>query len=136
MSRENVHNLRACFALLNEEGVRAATVAFDHLLDPEFGIEEAIEMPDRESYVGKEAFIANLAKLEESFEQLRIEPLEFIDLDDRIVVVVKMTGRGHDSGAPVEMTFAQLWSLHDGRARSLHDYATKDEALEAAGLRE
>jgi hypothetical protein len=30
--------------------------------------------------------------------------------------------------------FAQLWSLRDGRAVSLRDFATKDEALEAVGL--
>jgi ketosteroid isomerase-like protein len=40
------------------------------------------------------------------------------------------------SGAPVEMSFAQSVSVRDGRAISLQDYATKGEALEAAGLSE
>jgi ketosteroid isomerase-like protein len=34
------------------------------------------------------------------------------------------------------MSFAQLWTIRDGRAVALRDYATKDEALEAAGLSE
>ena len=47
-----------------------------------------------------------------------------------------MSGRGKGSGAPVEVTFAQLWSMRDGKAVGLRDYATKSEALEAVALRE
>jgi ketosteroid isomerase-like protein len=76
-----------------------------------------------------------MAKLEESFEELRIVPIEFVDLGDRLVVVVSIAGRGRAGGVPVETTVAQLWSLRDGKAVSLRDYATKSEALEA-GLSE
>ncbi len=136
MSQENVENLRKMFALFNEAGVHAATEALRHLLAADFGVEEAAALPDPETYTGKEAFVANLAKLEESFDELRLEPLEIVDLGERIVVVVSMHGRGRGSSAPVEMTFAQLWALRDGKAVSLQDYATKAEALEAVGLPE
>jgi ketosteroid isomerase-like protein len=136
MSKENVEIMREMFALVNERGVQAATEAFGDLLDPEFELEEASNVPDRESYSGRDAFIANMAKLEESFEELRMEPIEFVDLGDKLVVVLSIAGRGRAGGAPVETTIAQLWSLRDGKAVSLRDYATKAEALEAAGLRE
>ena len=136
MSEENVEIMREMFALVNERGVHAATDAFGHLLDPEFELEEASNVPDREGYSGRDAFIANMAKLEESFEGLRLEPIEFVDLGDKLVVVVSIAGRGRAGGAPVETTIAQLWTLRDGKAMSLRDYATKSEALEAAGLRE
>ena len=136
MSLENVETIREMFAIVNERGVKAATDALAHLLAPDFGLEEAAEVPDPASYSGRDAFIANMAKLEESFDELRLEPHEVVDLDENIVVVVSMSGRGRGSSAPVEMTFAQLWSLRDGKAVSLRDYATKAEALEAAGLRE
>jgi ketosteroid isomerase-like protein len=136
MSQENVETIREMFAIVNERGVKAATDALGHLLAPDFGLEEAAEIPDPDSFTGRDAFIANMAKLEESFEELRLEPLEIIDLGERIVVVVSMRGQGRGSGAPVEMTFVQLWSLRDGKAVSLRDYATKSEALEAVGLRE
>ena len=136
MSQENVEDLRRCFAIANERGIGAAVDAFGHLLDEEFGLEEAADMPDRDRYQGKDAFIANLKKLGEDFEELRIEPLEFVDLGEKLVVVVSMAGRGRASGAPVELTFAQLWTLREGKAVSLHDYASKAEALEAVRLRE
>ena len=65
-----------------------------------------------------------------------MEPVEVVDLGERIMVVVSMRARGRGSGAPVEMTFVQLWSLRDGKAVSLRDYATKADALEAVGLPE
>jgi ketosteroid isomerase-like protein len=136
MSQENVETIRAMFALFNEKGVSAASERFGELLDPDFGLEEAAALPDPETYSGRDAFIANLAKLGESFDELRMEPLEIVDLDEQIVVVVSIRGRGRGSEVPVNMTFAQLWSVRDGRAVSLRDFATKAEALEAVGLSE
>lgn len=136
MSQEDVETLREMFTLVNERGVRAASDELGHLLAPDFGIEEGAGLPDPEAYRGRDAFIDNLAKLEESFAELRLEPLETIDLGDQLVVVVSMRGQGHGSGAQVETTFAQLWSLRDGKAVSLRDFATKAEALEAAGRSE
>jgi ketosteroid isomerase-like protein len=136
MPQENVEIIREMFAIVNERGVKAATDAFGHLLAPDFELEEAVELPDPGAFTGREAFIANMAKLEESFEELRMEPVELVDLGERIMVVVSMRARGRGSGAPVEMTFVQLWTLRDGKAVSLRDYATKAEALEAVGLAE
>ncbi len=135
MSQENVETLRQVFAIVNDRGVAAATEAFGDLLSPEFTLEEAEELPDPDAYSGREAFIANLAKLEEAFDELRMDPVEIVDLDNHIVVVVSLRGRGR-GGVPVETTFAQLWSLRDGKAISLRDYATKTDALEAVGLAE
>jgi ketosteroid isomerase-like protein len=136
MSQENIETIREMFAIVNERGVKAATNALGHLLAPDFRLEEAAEVADSTSYTGRDAFIANMAKLEESFEELRLEPLEVVDLGEKLVVVVSMSGRGRGSSAPVEMTFAQLWSLRDGKAVSLRDFATKGEALESLGLGE
>jgi ketosteroid isomerase-like protein len=132
MSQENVEIIREMFAIVNERGVKAATDSLGDMLAPEFGLEEAAELPDPASYTGRDAFIANMAKLEESFEELRLEPVEVVDLGEKVIVVVSMSGRGRGSSAAVQMTFAQLWLLRDGKAVSLRDYATREEALEAA----
>ena len=124
------------FAILNDRGVKTATEAFGDLIAPDFELEEAADLPDPEAYTGREAFIANMAKLEESFEELWMEPSEIVDLGEKVIVVVSMSGRGQGSSVPVEMTFAQLWSLRGGKAVSLRDYATRAEALAAAGLSE
>jgi ketosteroid isomerase-like protein len=136
MSQDNVEIMRELFALVNDRGIAAATDAFGDLLDPDFELEEASNVPDQETYSGRDAFIVNMAKLEDAFEDLTIEPIEFVDLDDQLVAVVLMSGRGRAGGTRVETTFAQLWTLRDGKATSLRDFATKSEALDAAGLRD
>jgi ketosteroid isomerase-like protein len=100
MSQENVRIMREMFALVNDRGVKAATDALGDLLDPEFELEEASNVPDRESYTGRDAFIANMAKLDESFEGLRIEPIEFVDLGDQLVAVIRSLGEGASAGLP------------------------------------
>jgi ketosteroid isomerase-like protein len=133
MTQQNVDALRNALHAFNERGLDPAAAEVEHLLHPDFGIQEAEEVPDRETYSGRDAFIANLRKVEEAFEEIRLDPVEFVDLEDHIVVVVVMSGRGRGSGAPVEMRFAQLWSIEAGKATSLRDFATKEEAIKAAG---
>jgi ketosteroid isomerase-like protein len=136
MSQANVDTLREMFAIFNEQGIRAASDAFRELLAPDFRLEEAAELPDPERFSGGDAFIENLAKLETSFVELRMEPLDVVDLGDKVVAEVSLTGLGRGSSVPVEATFAQLWVLRDGKAVSLRDYPTKAEALEAAAASE
>jgi hypothetical protein len=54
VSHQNVEIMRQAFALVNEQGVRAATGAFGDLLDPDFELEEASNLPDQERYSGRE----------------------------------------------------------------------------------
>ena len=52
MSQENVETMREMFALVNELGVKAATDAFGELLDPDFELEEAANLPIRSGIRG------------------------------------------------------------------------------------
>ena len=45
-------------------------------------------------------------------------------------------GRGVASGAEVEMNAAGIWHVDTGMIVFFQDFATRDEALEAAGLSE
>jgi ketosteroid isomerase-like protein len=66
---------------------------------------------------------------------VHIEVVELTPLDEtRVLAVGKWRGRGSESGAPVEQTAVQVFTVEDGRLRSVETYASRDEALEAAGL--
>jgi SnoaL-like domain len=56
--------------------------------------------------------------------------------EDLVVVLVHTTGRGKESGAPIDFREAHVWTLRDGRAARIEVYLDRDEAFEAAGLRE
>jgi ketosteroid isomerase-like protein len=53
-----------------------------------------------------------------------------------VIAVVRTSGRGKGSGMAIDQTLTHLWTLRDGKAIRFDGYSTKQEALEAAGLRE
>jgi ketosteroid isomerase-like protein len=105
-------------------------------LHPE--IEWTTTGPFRESatYRGHEEVRRYLGARLDVFEDVPVEPQELIDAGARVVVVARMSGRGKQSGAPVERTLASVGSLRDGMLVRIRNYPTKAEALEAVGLRE
>ena len=65
-----------------------------------------------------------------------MEADSFHDAGDRVVVLVRQRARSKSTGMPVEMSFAQVWIIRDGKAARMEMYSDPAEALEAAGLRE
>jgi uncharacterized protein len=71
------------------------------------------------------------------FADARSELVEdLIEVGDRVVAVVRYIGRIKGSDRQVEMTLAIVFTFRDGKIASGREYATRDEALEAAGLSE
>jgi ketosteroid isomerase-like protein len=81
---------------------------------------------------GHEAFAGVL----EAYEDVRIEPEEFIDAGDDVVVVTRLTGRGRGSGVDINWRYACIWTIARGRGVRFRWFNKPEEALEAAGLRE
>jgi hypothetical protein len=75
-------------------------------------------------------------KTQEVFAEVRWEPLEFTDLGHAVVVVTKVPAIGRGSDVSVEMDETDVFWFQDGLIVRLQGFATKDQALEAAGLRE
>ena len=55
---------------------------------------------------------------------------------DEVVATINHRGRGRTSGAEVRMTNWQVYTVRDERIVRWGHYASRDHALEAAGLRE
>jgi ketosteroid isomerase-like protein len=130
MPESNVDRLRAGYEALGRgdyEGVR-------ELLDPEILLTDRPEVPDARSYRGYEGMLITLRDTSDSFEDFRLDPQRFFEHDDKIVVILSMTGRGRTSGVPVKERIAHLWTLRDGLATELRAFTDPADALEAAGL--
>jgi ketosteroid isomerase-like protein len=134
MSQENVEILRQGFA----EFARGDMDAVLERLDPNVDWRPAIApILGVETIRGREAVIAFFTRdLSEGFDEFRAEPLAYEDLGDAVLVTVRYAGRGESSGVEIDQTFVSLYRLRNGRTVSMCDYATRAEALEAAGLRE
>jgi ketosteroid isomerase-like protein len=68
---------------------------------------------------------------------VRFEPESFIAVSgDRVLVFVRLSVVGGESGIEVEGRFAHLATLRHNRVARVEVYSDREEALEAAGLRE
>jgi ketosteroid isomerase-like protein len=134
MSQENVELVRRGY----EAFARGDIEAVLELLDPDVDWQPAIApILGVETVRGREAVRRFFTQdLFEGFDEFRADPLSFEDFGDSILVMVRYTGRGERSGIEMDQTFATVYTLRDGKTVSMHDYSTRAEALEAAGLRE
>jgi hypothetical protein len=72
----------------------------------------------------------------EAWEDLRLEPEEAMDLGDRLLIAGRVKGHGRHSGIPIDQPLFQLFTLRRGLVIRQQDFAERNQALEAAGLKE
>ena len=56
--------------------------------------------------------------------------------EERVLVFVRVSATGRDSGAPVNLPAAHEITIRDGYVVRFKVYLSRDDALEAAGLAE
>jgi ketosteroid isomerase-like protein len=72
----------------------------------------------------------------EPWESYYIEAEEFIDAGDEVVSLTRVQARTTRDAVAVEHRPGAVWSLRDGKIVRVRFFLERDEALEAAGLRE
>ncbi len=134
MSQENVEVVRRAFEAFSRAGLDAL-LEYVHP-DAEYDVSAAIG-PYAGMYYGRAAIRNLLADYFETWESVRLEPEDFIEVDqDRVVVPFRLHTRGKGSGAEVEAQMTQVWTVRDRKAVRVAAYNDRAEALEAAALSE
>jgi ketosteroid isomerase-like protein len=86
---------------------------------------------------GREARISAERRWIAEMGEFRFEPEELIDLgDNRLLVVGRIKGSGLSSGAGFDNDWGLLLTIAAGQVIREQLFLDRDEALEAAGLRE
>ena len=123
MSEENVEIVRQGIDVVNafmRGELNSETAA--KLTDPQFEFRwhEGREMPDSPQQVhGAPALIEIWEQYRSAMADVTWEPLEFIEAsDDRVLVPIRMTGRGRESGVPTVTHFFALWTIRRRTWRS------------------
>jgi ketosteroid isomerase-like protein len=133
MSQENVDVVRGAFAAINR---RDRETAF-RFADPEIVVDATRRVFNPTTYVGIEGIRKWATDTDEVWEEFRADQIEFIDAGDRVVVVLRLHGKGKGSGAEVEQSVAGIWTVRNGRVVRVEiGYTDPREALEAVGLSE
>jgi ketosteroid isomerase-like protein len=140
MSRENVEVVRKALDALNAFMRDELTGdAAANLVDPqiEFDWHDKRTIPDLPQHLrGVPEFIGFWEQYRSAWDDLVTEPLEFIEApEDRVLTPIRQSGRGRESGVPIEIHFFQVWTIRDGKVRKVELFRHRGDALEAAGLR-
>jgi ketosteroid isomerase-like protein len=94
------------------------------------------EFPDAGTYLGIDAVRDYTRGFLEPWTRIAIEAEEITEAGDTVVVAVRQSGVGSESGASTEFRYFHVWSFRGGKAIRLETFRERAEALEAAGLRE
>ncbi|MDQ3102365.1 MAG: nuclear transport factor 2 family protein [Actinomycetota bacterium] len=134
MSEENVEIIRRSNAAFNRGDVPATLEPYSR----EIEWRDLQHPPDSPELVrGIEAVERILSGWLDAFPDLRADVSEFIDAGDIVVCVINWRGSGKGSGTPVDEVTAETFEVRHGEiVRATFGYRSKEEALEAARLRE
>jgi ketosteroid isomerase-like protein len=128
MSARDVETLRSGYADFNHGDL----TAFVRNVHEDFVVSDRQELLDGRTYSGFEGAVQAATGAGEGFEDYRIEPDEFIEVGEHVIIVVAtQSGRGSASGAVVEGPIVHLWRMRDGKATSMQAYSSKEQALAA-----
>jgi ketosteroid isomerase-like protein len=85
---------------------------------------------------GPDALRQYYEQWEETFDSNRVEIEELTEAGDEVVALLRGIGRMKGSDAEIDIRYAVVISIRDGKIASGREYSTRQEALEAAGLSE
>ena len=131
MSRKNVEMVRDFIDAYNRRDFDGAVKDFDPELEwvlPARQSSDSCRGPDevRRFWEG----------LDDTFEELRLKPQEWVDAGDRVATRLRHYGKGKGSGLEIDTElYHQVVTFRNGRMVRIEYFAEWAEALEAAGLR-
>ena len=137
MSQENVERAREAYDAL---GLAVRKGDFDAFFreyaHPEIEWVPLEGAPDTAVAYGHGPVKARMMAMIDVMEEPQIEAEEIIDAGERVVIAIRISGRGRASGIDVEANWFHVATPRDGKVVRIEWYASREEALQAAGLRE
>jgi len=137
MSQENVEIVRGVYEAVARGDTRAVLAAYDPEVEWEFSGSPFRNMCKQVVYRGHDdirSFIRE--RYEEAWENIEDHLDELIDAGEQVISVITTQGRGLASGAEVAQTHAGVWTIREGKIVRVAWVGSRDEALEATGLRD
>ena len=133
MSRTNVEIVRQ----FTEAWERRDTDVMVELVDPnveQYGTVGGLE--EGRILRGITEIARDYERVEEMWDEHRVEIERLIDAGDQVVVFQREYQRGRSSGVELVIDAAVIFALRDGRIIRLRGYMDRAAALEAAGVSE
>jgi ketosteroid isomerase-like protein len=135
MSQENVEVLRRAYrgyqdAAAGKESLSSVVAAF---------ADSSIEwhpVQEPSAKLGRHGVAEAMQGWFDTWADVRIDPEEFAEQGDTVLVCVRVSGRGRMSGLETSGLFFHVWTMRDHKAIRFREFSERADALEAAGLSE
>jgi ketosteroid isomerase-like protein len=132
MSRKNVETVSRLYEAFQRGGLETAV----RLMAPKIEVVPDESIPDRQVFQGREGFLEWAERWFAPWADYRIEPLEFIESGDKVLVVQQDRGIDGPGGMNLDQTVWSVWTFEEGRVARLEFFLKEQSALEAAGVAE
>jgi ketosteroid isomerase-like protein len=130
VSQQNVDKTREYIEAYNRRDFDAAIRHFDP--DIEWVLPEHQRS---DSAIGTRGIIRFWEGLDETFDELRLQPQEYVDAGDRVATRLRHFARGKGSGLELDAElYHQVTTFRDGTIVRIEYVTSWEEALEAAGI--
>lgn len=124
---ERVDFLRQGYAALQRDDLEAFKALARRHLDPEF---EFHLVWDGRVLKGYEGTLEWLSDTRETWADYSQEVEEIIERGEQVVVVLRISARGGESGVPVAQEMAVVWTFDGDRAVRARSFSSRAAALE------
>src|SRR5215208_6948684 len=118
MSEGDVHALRRIYSALSRWDIEELERDVTH----DFELEIPEPLPWGGTHHGPDGVEAFANVFQDYVEGLWADPDDFLDADDRMVVLGRIRGRARKSDQDFEVPFAHVWGFDDGVAHSCRVY--------------
>ncbi len=86
-------------------------------------------------YPGVWGLLTGMREWLSHWDSYEVEPEEFVDLDDRVLVLTRERGVSKQAHVPVVQKGAVVYAFRDEKVLRIETYLERDTALAAVGLR-
>ena len=104
--------------------------------DPEIVYDVTRRTFDPGVHYGHEGVRKAMSRFAEQWKTMQIEPRDFVDGGDDVIVSIRLVGVGRESGVETTANAAHVWTFRGGKIVRHTTFQTMAAGLEAAGLKE
>jgi ketosteroid isomerase-like protein len=132
MSDENVEIIRRGFETMQRDGWQTLF----SMIDPEFELTTPADLAmEPDTYRGEAGLRRYFESFEDAMENIQIVPEgEFLGAGEKVFVPFRLSARGRETGIEATQHAFQVWTMRAGKGLRVEIFASRERALEAAGL--
>ncbi len=135
MSQENVELVHKAIDAFNRRDI----VALADFCADDFEFVSVLSAVEAEgsTHRGEDAWSGYFARMDDTWEEWWVDDFQVFDAGgDSAVAVVRVAGKGRQSGATVDRSLGMTYRLRQGKLWRMRAYLDPADALEAVGLSE